>query len=310
MSAYKDILAIWNAETPQPAVEFLVGQGALKDTIPCRTCSEQTTRIPVTTKTRIDGCVYRCQRSTCNNRTLVSIRHSSPFFKKFCKTRLQDLIYLIYLWALEESVKIAVTKSNLSKKTVIAVFRELRGICAWKLEDLLNKTGPTLGGPGQKVEIDESCFSYKRKYQKGRSNKPCWVFGLVDRSTSPALGVMKIVEKRDASTLLPIIKQHVIPGTKVVSDEWKAYNHVDDLPGIEHGTVNHSKNFVCYKTGNHTQAIESYWAQTKYKLKKMKGVRRVYLAGYLEEKQWRDRFGRSNIQAFETILSHLSLRYL
>ena len=56
------------------------------------------------------------------------------------------------------------------------------------------------------------------------------VFGMVDISHSPALGSMEIVACRDAATLLPIINDHVAPGTEVWSDEWSAYNHVGSLP--------------------------------------------------------------------------------
>ena len=63
-----------------------------------------------------------------------------------------------------------------------------------------------------------------------------WVFGMVDCSTSPATGFVQIVERRNAATLLPIIHQHIRPGTMVYSDEWRAYNQVGNLPGLEHRT--------------------------------------------------------------------------
>ena len=85
-----------------------------------------------------------------------------------------------------------------------------------------------------------------------------WDFGMVDCSTSPATGFVQIVERRNAATLLPIIHQHIRPGTMVYSDEWRAYNQVGNLSGLEHRTVNHSLFFVDPVTGVHTQTIESY----------------------------------------------------
>ena len=38
------------------------------------------------------------------------------------------------------------------------------------------------------------------------------------------LGVVELVAQRDAATLLPIIQQHVRPGTIVWSDMWTANN--------------------------------------------------------------------------------------
>ena len=81
---------------------------------------------------------------------------------------------------------------------------------------------------------------------------------------------MQIVPDRTAQTLLPLIQQHVRPGTVVHSDQWSAYSTVASLPNVEsHATVNHSLHFVDPATGVHTQAIESYWNRAKPKLKKM-----------------------------------------
>ena len=78
---------------------------------------------------------------------------------------------------------------------------------------------------------------------------PVWVFGMVDAGHIPALGYMEVVDQRDASTLLPIIRDHILPGTTIWSDMWAAYNRVSTLPGVsDHETVNHS-----------TNAIEAYW---------------------------------------------------
>ena len=65
---------------------------------------------------------------------------------------------------------------------------------------------------------------------------------------------MQIVNTRDAATLLPIINNHVAPGTIIHSDEWAAYNRVGRLSNVSsHSTVNHSVTFVDTTTGTHTQ---------------------------------------------------------
>ena len=64
--------------------------------------------------------------------------------------------------------------------------------------------------------------------------------------------------KRDAATLIPLIKKHVAIGTTIRTDCWKAYHSLDDH-GYIHETVNHTENFVDLETGAHTQKIESNW---------------------------------------------------
>ena len=60
-------------------------------------------------------------------------------------------------------------------------------------------------------------LSQNHRGRPPRSEK--WVFGTVDTSQTPALGVMRLVVRRDAAALLPIIQQYVRPGTIVWSDE-------------------------------------------------------------------------------------------
>ena len=97
---------------------------------------------------------------------------------------------------------------------------------------------------------------------------------MVDTSQVPPLGVMEIVQRRDAATLLHIIQSHVRPGSIIWSDEWAAYyRRVQQLPSVmQHQVVNHSIEFVNSTTGVHTQNVESYWNRVKTKFKRMNGV--------------------------------------
>ena len=83
----------------------------------------------------------------------------------------------------------------------------------------------------------------------------------------------------------------------VYSDEWWAYSQIQEKLGFQYQTVN-SVNFVDPATWVHTctQAIESYWANAKYKFKAMKGVSANSLPSYLDERMWRDRWGISTVQ--------------
>ena len=112
------------------------------------------------------------------------------------------------------------------------------------------------------------------------------------------------------TTLLPLIQQHVRPGTTVWSDEWRAYRRVQNLPAVgAHQTVNHSINFVDPVTGVHTQNIESYWNRVKTKFKRMKGVHEEMLGSYIDEFMYRERHGTSASATFNNIIRDIALRY-
>ena len=134
------------------------------------------------------------------------------------------------------------------------------------------------------------------------------MFGLVDMSHSPALWYMEVVPRRDAATLLPILNAHIGPGTEVWSDQWSAYNRVGSLSNVSrHRTVNHSVNFVDPATGVHTQHIESYWDRVKTKFKRMKGVQKTMMAGYLDKFMWKERYGKTRREAFQSLCRDIAL---
>ena len=149
------------------------------------------------------------------------------------------------------------------------------------------------------------------QYHRGRAPvSEKWVFGMVDTSHEPALGVMELVPSRDARTLLPIIQQHVRPGTIIWSDEWRAYRQVQSIPAVaQYQTVNHSVTFVDPTTGVHTQHIESYRNRVKAKFKRMKGVHEEMLSSYMDEFMWRKRHGQTASTTFQNIMRDIALRY-
>lgn len=291
-----DVVAVTN---------FFIERKLISESCICTHCDKPMTIRTRPTKDTTDSCGWQCTYGQCPKRlTTKTIRHGS-FFQK-SRIPLTKWIYLMYLWSQETPVVKAIDNTKLSEKTVIQVYQYLRDVCSTKL---LN-TPCQLGGPGVIVQIDESLFNHKSKYQRGRrANKEQWVFGIADTSVKPAITYLQTVDKRDAATLLPIIERVVAPGSTVHSDEWKAYKKIQEKCGLQHQTVNHSINFVDPIDGTHTQNIESYWAKAKYKFKVMKGCKAESLPSYLDERMWRDRYGKNTEEAFTSICSHIAEQY-
>ena len=104
--------------------------------------------------------------------------------------------------------------------------------------------------------------------------------------------------------LLPIIQQHVHPGTIVWIGMWAAYNRVQHLPPVaQHQMVNHSIEFVNSATGIHTHnnIMESYWNRVKTNIKHMKGCHDHMLSSYLDKFMWRERHGRTASPALRSL---------
>ena len=94
------------------------------------------------------------------------------------------------------------------------------------------------------MEIDESKFG-KSKYGRGREIEGVWVFGGIERESKKSFLVPLVGEnpRRDAATLIPLIRKYIKPGSTIISDEWAAYNKISDH-GHRHLTINHSEHFV------------------------------------------------------------------
>ncbi|KAL3107474.1 hypothetical protein niasHT_014191 [Heterodera trifolii] len=149
------------------------------------------------------------------------------------------------------------------------------------------------------VEIDE-ILVVKRKYGVGRvlAKQEVWLFGGVERDTNWQRVFMVPVESRTAGRLLPLIQQYVLPGTTIVSDEWRPYRGIPTLPqGYVHWKVNYSRNFVNPANPQaHTQNVESMWKKLKRNFKQhFENTTNTYDT-YFPEFVWRQQFGdRDNV---------------
>ena len=94
----------------------------------------------------------------------------------------------------------------------------------------------------------------------------------------------RVVEARKKESLLPIIRDWVLPGSSVISDCWSAYKCLED-EGFQHLSVNHSLNFVDPETGAHTNSIEGTWSAIKRDMPR--NYDKNHFDSYLGESMWR-----------------------
>lgn len=125
---------------------------------------------------------------------------------------------------------------------------------------------PPMGGEGATVEIDETYIGKKRDKapnERGFAHKNA-VFTLVERGGSAR---SFHVDGTKAADLFPIIRAHVAPGTRVMTDEASQYNSLRKLYP-DHQTVQHSADE--YVRGEaHTNTVEGFYSVFK---RGMKGV--------------------------------------
>jgi len=154
-------------------------------------------------------------------------------------------------------------------------------LCSW---DLLVNNPVLLGGSGHIVAIDE--IMVVRARQGNSHDQRQWVFGAVDLMTGQFS--MELITKRDAATLIPLIKRHVLAGSRIWSEERAVYDNLKDA-GYEHETVNSAQHFVNPETGVHINNVQARWSACKTSIRRRYGVGRHHLPKFLDEYMWRAR---------------------
>ncbi|MBI2100188.1 MAG: IS1595 family transposase [Candidatus Vogelbacteria bacterium] len=133
------------------------------------------------------------------------------------------------------------------------------------------------------VEVDESYFGPTRvRGKRGRgAGLKTIVFGILKRNGKV---YTSIVENCKIPTIVPIIEKTVSDGATVYSDDLGTYRFL--YLRYDHKITYHGRNQFAVK-GNHINGIESFWAYTKHRIRKFKGIRKDKFLVYLKESEWR-----------------------
>lgn len=143
-----------------------------------------------------------------------------------------------------------------------------------------DKSSKALSG---EVEVDESYFGPTRiRGLRGRgAGKKTIVFGILKRNGKVHTWV---VQNCKVPTIVPIIDEKVEEGSTIYSDDLGTYRLL--FLRYDHRIVYHGKSQFAFKE-NHINGIESFWAYTKHRVRKFKGIRKERFLLYLKESEWR-----------------------
>ena len=166
---------------------------------------------------------------------------------------------------------------GVSSKVVGKWYRTFRFAMSLWLQEWENTI--LIGGPGHRVQIDESKFG-KNKYFRGSHRRSGWVFGIVDEDRSGRRFIYTVcVPDRRRRTLYNHIFGHVAAGTTVVSDNFGTYANLGYH--YRHVQVNHSATFSSY--GVNTNTIEGAWRHLKDAVHEDGTPRHKYIQSRLDE---------------------------
>ena len=259
---------------------------------------------------KASGPYLKCPATGCRKTRSVRATNSFFFYKKqdgtpACSLSLCDILELVYNFTscMNQSIDNISARTGMARSTIIYWQTYLRRVCS----EIIQRKPKMRGSREHPIEIDESRFAGRRKYNRGRMldgdhraesedgevvlqnqrnhgrriDGP-WVFGLKKGRDCRYF----FVNKRDRNTLIPIIQREVEVGSCIISDEWPAYNILGQL-GYDHDTVCHQTEYVNHLTGAHTQTIERSWLESKIMIMKNKrGVPSENLQSHLDHFCW------------------------
>jgi hypothetical protein len=279
-------------DSESKAFEFCLAHGLL-DTE--QTCDCGATMARRVNASKVNGCHFVCPRTQCLKRRSAL---SGSWFSG-SKASMRTALLCIAAYAADlTNTQFPFYTGLSSPESAVNWNKFFRDICAQVVEGMEQRR---IGGVGLTVEIDESLI-YSRKNHVGRllnaEQEQRWIFGGICRETGHCF--ITAVLDRKANTLLEALISHVEPGTRVISDGWKAYKNVSQH-GFSHNSVNNSLNFVDPTDPTvHTQRVERMWRTLKSIIPKgmSSELRGSYLPEFMleQENNWYTRTVGERIQ--------------
>ncbi len=197
---------------------------------------------------------YSCQ--WCGNHLHPTV--GTPFAKS--RTSLQLWFFAIFLFVKSRngvSAKELERQLGVTYKTAWRMGHEIRKHMA-----AVDGNGP-LGGLGKIVQIDETFVGGYKKGAKGGKDKAI-VMGMIEEDGNV---MTHVVKDRKRLTLYPIIKENLLEGTEIHTDELPAYNRLAYDRDYKYKSVDHSAKQYVGPEGESTNSVEGFFMHLKRTIK-------------------------------------------
>lgn len=179
--------------------------------------------------------------------------------------------------------------------------------CAWRMMHQIRKLmeqGPSLFDGT--VEADETYVGGVRRGRRGRgASGKTPVFGIAKRDGEV---FAKAVPNVKASTVMPLIRDHVKIGSTVMTDEFGIYRG-SKKAGYKHKTVEHGAGEYVRRGRPdkiHTNTIEGFWSQLKRSVDGTHhSVSGKHLQRYVDEHVFRYNLRNSPVHLFQHLLARV-----
>ena len=172
-----------------------------------------------------------------------------------CKLSKRVQKKLLEFFVLQVTARSAADILDIQPNSAILFYRKIRMVISHHLALAADEVFES------PVELDESYFGGRRKGRRGRGAAgKVVVFGILKRNGRV---YTVVVDNAKSETLLPVIKQKIMPDSIVYIDSLSSYDKLD-VSGFIHYRINHSKEFADRQ--NHINGIGNFLESGKTRL--------------------------------------------
>ena len=188
-----------------------------------------------------------------------------------CKLKKKVQKELLRFFVLEVTARSAADILDIQPNSAILTYRKIRMIISHHLALAADEVFEG------SVELDESYFGGRRKGRRGRgaAGKEV-VFGILKRNGRV---YTVVADNAKSDTLMPVIKQKIMPDSIVYTDSLSSYDKLD-VSGFIHYRINHSKEFADRQ--NHINGIGNFLESGKTRLAQIQRNRPQIFPAVLE----------------------------
>lgn len=251
------------------AVRFLLINGLIRESIPCKNC---TSRCTFNENTRI----YRC--TACRRR--YSLFSTCKLKSK--KLTVDEVLLTIYYFVNDSRINRTNIYVGTAREAVIGINKLVHDYLIGKYLDNNLK----IGGPGVVIQVDEAAFKRGKLIVDPTHtlDEPdiLWIVGGIESRGGEEKIFIEITSRRTIEDFTRIFTDRVLPETTIWHDGYPSYNPTCNNMGYEHREVNHSREYVT-RDGVHTNLIENLWSHMRQAWRARGGVRRDKLRIFLAE---------------------------
>ena len=188
-----------------------------------------------------------------------------------CKLSKRVQKKLLEFFVFQVTARSAADILGIQPNSAILFYRKIRMVISHHLALAADEV---FEGP---VELDESYFGGRRKGRRGRgaAGKEV-VFGILKRNGRV---YTVVADNAKSDTLMPVIKQKIMPDSIVYTDSLSSYDKLD-VSGFIHYRINHSKEFADRQ--NHINGIGNFLESGKTRLAQIQRNRPQIFPAVLE----------------------------